>query len=63
MIANLYDQPKVIFIKCFTHGSVTLNESISNSRAMCSKKPWMMGWTMGLNKPCPNHALIFCNKD
>jgi hypothetical protein len=62
VVADLYDQPKVVFIKCFTHVNVTLNELINNSKVLCSKKPWMLGWTMGPNKTCPD-ALMFCSKD
>jgi hypothetical protein len=35
VVAYLYDQPKVAFIKCFTHCNVLLNELINNLRAMC----------------------------
>ncbi len=52
VIVDLYDQPKVTFQKCLTNGNVTLNETISNSRVLCWKKPWMIGWTMGSNKAC-----------
>jgi len=62
VVADLYDQPQVAFIKFLAHGNVTLNESINSSRVMCSKNPWMMGWIMGRNKACPN-ALMFCSKD
>jgi len=38
MVVDLYDQPKVTFIKCLTHGNVTLNESISTSKSFVLKK-------------------------
>jgi hypothetical protein len=58
----MYDQPNLAFIKCFTHFNVLLNELVNNSRTMCLKKPWMMGWTMGPNKTYLD-ALMFCNKN
>jgi len=30
--------------------------------ALNSRKPWIMGWTMGPKRACPK-ALIFCNKN
>jgi len=35
VIAYLYDQLKVAFIKCFAHCNVLLNELVNNSGVMC----------------------------
>jgi hypothetical protein len=46
----------------FDQSNETLNEPLSSLRALNSRKPWIMGWTMGPKMACPK-ALIFCNKD
>jgi len=40
----------------------TLNEPLSSLGVLSSRKPWIMGWTMGPKRACPK-ALFFCNKD
>jgi hypothetical protein len=44
------------------HSNETLNEPLKILGALNSRKPCIIGWTMGLERVCPK-ALIFCNKD
>jgi hypothetical protein len=46
----------------FNQFNETLNEPLSSLGALHSRKPWIMGWTMGLEKACLK-GLFFCNKD
>ncbi len=62
VIAILKNQPNLAFMNFLDHSTKSLNEPLRSSRTLSSRKLWIMGWTIGLERACLE-VLIFCNKD